>query len=126
MFIILLINKIGKSPIITIRRAALDALSSISSFAYWYTYVAKVSKLKGLNNNVIGSSLIISTKARINAVNIDGLNNGNITFLKLYQNGLPSDLLASSKLGGNLFIPLLIAPNETALNLETYAKINKK
>ena len=116
---ILLINKIGKSPIITIRRAALDALSSISSFAYWYTYVANVSKLKGLNNNVIGSSLIISTKARINAVKIDGLNNGNITFLKLYQNGLPSDLLASSKLGGNLFIPLLIAPNETALNLDT-------
>ena len=29
-------------------------------------------------------------------------------------------------LGGNLFIPLLIAPNETALNLDIYAKINKK
>ena len=29
-------------------------------------------------------------------------------------------------LGGNLFIPLLIAPNETALNLDIYAKINMK
>ena len=88
--------------------------------------MANVSKLKGLNNKVIGSSLIISTNARINAVKIDGLNKGSITFLKLYQNGLPRDLLASSMLGGNLFIPLLIAPNETALNLDIYAKINMK
>ena len=49
-------KKIGISPIKTIERAAREESSNISSLAYWYTVVLSVSKLKGLNNNVIGSS----------------------------------------------------------------------
>ena len=48
----------------TINKAGPEALPSISSLAYWYTYVAKVSKLKGLSIIVIGSSLIISSEIR--------------------------------------------------------------
>ena len=71
-------NNIGIRPINTINKAGAEALPSISSLAYWYTYVAKVSKLNGLNSKVIGNSLIISTKAKIVAVSIDGFIRGSI------------------------------------------------
>jgi hypothetical protein len=112
-------NNIGMRPMNTINKAGPEALPSISSLAYWYTYVAKVSKLKGLSNRVIGNSLIISTKAKIVAVSIDGLIRGSIIFIKLKPKGFPKVRLASIMLGGILLIPLLIAPNATALNLET-------
>ena len=71
----------------------------------------------------MGNSLTISTNVSMAAVKIDGFIIGNKTFFKLYQKEFPRVKLASTILGGNLLIPLLIAPKATALNLQTYVNI---
>ena len=52
------------------------AASNKSSEAEIYAVVAKVSKLKGLKINVIGSSLIISNEIKIIINNKEFLKNG--------------------------------------------------
>ena len=49
----------------------MEDFAIISSIAYSYVLTAKVSKLKGLRIKVIGNSLIISTKHKINAIYIE-------------------------------------------------------
>ena len=48
----------------------IEDFAIISSIAYSYVLTARVSKLNGLKINVIGSSLIMSTKHKINAMYI--------------------------------------------------------
>ena len=55
----------GPSPVMTIIIAAREDSSNISSEAYWYTYVASVSKLNSHSNKVMGNSFKISTNTRI-------------------------------------------------------------
>ena len=51
----------------------MDDFAIISSMAYSYVFTASVSKLNGLSISVIGSSFIMSTKHRINAIKIEVL-----------------------------------------------------
>ena len=52
-------------PVKIIKNAGKDASIINSSWANWYVYVAKVSKLNGLKIRVIGNSFTISTKVKI-------------------------------------------------------------
>ena len=52
----------GNKPEAIIKSAGIAASAINSLCAYWYAWVARVSKLKGLKSNVIGSSFIVSTK----------------------------------------------------------------
>ena len=63
------INNTAPSKIII--KEYIEDLAIISSIAYSYVLTAKVSKLKGLKIRVIGNSLIISTKHKINAMYIE-------------------------------------------------------
>jgi hypothetical protein len=49
----------------------MEDFAIISSIAYSYVLTANVSKLKGLRIRVIGNSLIISIKHKINAIYIE-------------------------------------------------------
>ena len=69
-------KSVGINPSNTINSAAVDASANRSSEAKRNTRVAKVSKLKGRNTNVAGSSLITSTKTTSNAVPRPGSKSG--------------------------------------------------
>ena len=60
------------------------AASNKSSEAEIYAVVAKVSKLKGLKINVIGSSLIISNEIKIIINNKEFLKKGMWIFIKVF------------------------------------------
>ena len=66
--IVRLINMTGMTPATTMVSAPSAHSSSSSSDAYWYTKVARVSKLTGAESGVNGSSFIVSTNTSNAAV----------------------------------------------------------
>ena len=82
-----------------------------------YVWVARVSKLKGLNINVIGSSFIRSTKVTINAIiNADRLI-GKWIFCNILKGPKPKFFAVSSKDSGCFSKLDLMGDFPTAKNL---------
>ena len=92
------------------KKAGKDASFISSSWANWYVYVAKVSKLNGLKISVIGNSLTISTKVKIPEAIIDVLSNGKVNLIDVNVWEYPKLFDASKRFKGTLEYPEVTPP----------------
>ncbi len=100
----------GIRPVNIIKNAGSDASIISSSWANWYVYVARVSKLKGLNIKVIGNSFTISTKVKIAAAITDALTIGKVILNDVEIEEYPKLFDASKRFKGILEYPEVTPP----------------